>query len=205
MKSLTRAHRLSLSILALLVVAGGWTASHRATYDFQPQTKISIHGTSTMHDFQCEAGLVAGQVAFGTDEAAGANAMLSGLQDVSVSVPVDKINCGNGTMDKKLREALKSSNAPLVKYTLGDASVVSGPDSDGYHALKTSGKLLLAGQERPLEMTVRGKQMPDGRFQFTGRKEIKMSEWGIKPPTAMLGTMKTGDQVTVVFEVLAAN
>ncbi len=205
MKSLISGRKSLFALAALLLIAGGWSVALRSTFEFQPQTKISIKGTSTMHDFECQAGLVAGMVEFGTDSATDAKEMLNGLQNVSVSVPVDRIACGNGTMDKKMREALQAGKAPLVKYTLSEASVVSGPDAEGYHALRTSGKLFLAGQERPIEMTVRGRQMADGRFLFSGSKDIKMSEWGIKAPTAMLGTMKTGDQVTVAFEVIAAN
>ena len=35
-----------------------------------------------------------------------------------------------------------------------------------------------------------------------GARAIKMSEYGVKPPTLILGTMKVRDQVTVSFDLV---
>lgn len=194
-----------IAALAATVVVGGWMVVAPTRLEFQPQTKITIQGTSTMHDFECTAAAVAGTLELPTTDVPDVGKMLGGLQAVSVTVPVSKIDCGNGTMDKKMREALAEKKAPLIKYTLSTASLKGSADASGYYPMVAKGSLTIAGNDRPIELSVKGKQMPDGRFQFTGSKQIKMSDWGVKPPTAMLGTMKTGDEVTVHFEVIAAN
>jgi hypothetical protein len=38
-------------------------------------------------------------------------------------------------------------------------------------------------------------------IRFKGSKQFKMTEYGVKPPTLMLGTMKVGDPVTVSFDL----
>ena len=37
--------------------------------------------------------------------------------------------------------------------------------------------------------------------EFTGSIKIVMSDYGIEPPVAMFGTLKTGDEVTIDFEL----
>ena len=50
-------------------------------------------------------------------------------------------------------------------------------------------------------MEVRAKDGSDGSITFNGSKKLKMTDYGIKPPTALLGTMTTGDEVEIVFQV----
>jgi len=43
--------------------------------------------------------------------------------------------------------------------------------------------------------------MPDGTVIAKGSVPIKMTDYGIKPPTALFGRLKTGDDVKVNFEL----
>jgi hypothetical protein len=58
----------------------------------------------------------------------------------------------------------------------------------------------LAGVTKRISVPFTGVQAGD-KVSINGSKELKMSEFNIKPPTAMLGTLKTGDQVTVAFQL----
>jgi polyisoprenoid-binding protein YceI len=64
--------------------------------------------------------------------------------------------------------------------------------------------LRVAGVERevPLDFTT---QRRDKSMTFRGEVAIAMPDFGIKPPTAMLGMLKTGPNVTVQFEGLVSN
>ena len=42
----------------------------------------------------------------------------------------------------------------------------------------------------------------EGTLRVTGTHELRMTEYGLKPPTLMLGSMKVGDKVTVAFDLL---
>jgi hypothetical protein len=41
----------------------------------------------------------------------------------------------------------------------------------------------------------------DGSISFAGSKKLKMTDYKIKPPTALLGSLTTGDEVEIVFQV----
>jgi polyisoprenoid-binding protein YceI len=50
-------------------------------------------------------------------------------------------------------------------------------------------------------MYVWGQAGGDQSITFNGSKKIKMTDFGISPPTALMGTMTTGDEVEVIFQV----
>jgi hypothetical protein len=57
------------------------------------------------------------------------------------------------------------------------------------------GELELAGQRHPVAFELRSE---DGRL--TGRATVKQSDWGLKPYTALFGTLKVADEVEVGIE-----
>ena len=57
------------------------------------------------------------------------------------------------------------------------------------------GELALAGTSRSISFEVRNE---DGRL--TGRTTVRQSDWGIKPYTALFGTLKVADEVEVAID-----
>jgi polyisoprenoid-binding protein YceI len=58
------------------------------------------------------------------------------------------------------------------------------------------GELELLGMTRPVGFELN--LAPDGKL--TGRATIKQTEWGIKPYSALFGTLKVADEVVVTIE-----
>jgi polyisoprenoid-binding protein YceI len=187
-------HKPLLSIVfGTLLVMAGWMAAP-VRLSLAPESKLWIEGTSTMHDWTCRVGQFSGSL-----EAA--SEAVEQIGSAGVSVPVRGLECKNGTMNKKALEALKAKDHPSITYQLSRADL-QGVTSQEFE-LKTTGRLTIAGTTRDVAMTVKGKPLGDGSFRFTGSTPLKMSDFGIDPPTAMLGTMKTGNQIVVHFDVVA--
>lgn len=184
---------------AAFILFAGWYTVVPATYTIAPTSKLWVEGTSTVHDFSCNA--VEFDGVFNTN--AGSVDAIAGLEDVVVTVPVEKIDCGNGTMDKKMRGALKDEAYPEIRYQMTGASVEPATTDGTYH-LNAKGTLTMAGEERPIDIAVEGTQLSDGNIRFVGSTVVRMSDFDVKRPSAALGTIKTGDEVTVRFEVIAA-
>lgn len=56
------------------------------------------------------------------------------------------------------------------------------------------GKLTIAGKTKLTDLVATLTYNAGNKtFNCTGTKKLKMSEYGVKPPTAMMGTIKTGD------------
>lgn len=170
-------------LAALVAVAALVSAFAVADLTFDKKTTIRIEGTSNVHGWACEAGQLAGT--------ATADAAL--LKGGTLSIPVSGIDCDNGTMNKNLQKALGASANPLIKFRL------TGAEPAGANAVQLKGELTVAGKTRAVSTSAQLRQ-EGGGLRVSGQLPVKMSEFGVKPPVAMLGAMKTGDAVTVHFD-----
>ncbi len=62
-------------------------------------------------------------------------------------------------------------------------------------ALEVAGELELGGQRRPLTFTLH-----DAGGAVAGSARIKQTDWGMKPYSALFGTLKVADEVEVAIE-----
>jgi hypothetical protein len=62
-------------------------------------------------------------------------------------------------------------------------------------ALEVAGELELAGRRRPLTFTLH-----DAGGAVAGSARIKQTDWGMKPYSALFGTLKVADEVEVAIE-----
>ena len=56
-----------------------------------------------------------------------------------------------------------------------------------------------------MEFKVAGRKLSDGSVQFIGSVTFNMTNFNIDPPTAVMGTIKTGDEITIKFQVIYSN
>lgn len=166
-----------------------------------PESKLLVEGGSNLHDWHCQANAIDAQIE--ADEAILKSAPApANLKKVSVKVPVRSIKCGSGKMEDNLYKALKADDAPQISYILGTFDVQPGA-GDSY-TLKTVGSLSIAGTEKSVNMEVTTKRLPDGTLRAEGELPLLMTDFGVKPPTALLGTLRTNNEVKVKFELVVA-
>lgn len=180
----------NVAVAALLFIAAIAAAERYAP---AAGSLVRIEGSSTLHDWKMEGSTISGTLTTSPIEQwAGATPR----SEASVSIPVSSIRSGQAKMDKLMAEALKSSANPIIRYELIDASLAQPGD---VFVLDTRGRLSIAGVTRAIEMQITGTRNPNGLYILTGQLPIRMSDYGIKPPTAMMGTIKTGNDVKVSF------
>ena len=187
--------RHAIPLAALLLLLAGWQSDTTTRLGFTHASTLWVTGTSTIHDWRCDAGQVDGWIEATTGET------VTGIAGAVVTVQAEALECKNGTMDKKTRKALDAEAHPTIRFELTSADVTAA--ADGFLAAAT-GQLTIAGQTRTIETEAQGRVTADGQVRLTGEVPVTMSDYGIKPPRAMLGTLKTGDDVVVHFDVVAA-
>jgi len=180
---------LTLGVSLLLFIG----AFAQVKYSNKNAANLVVSGTSTLHDWDmksaqgnCEATI--------TLNAAGALTALNGL---SFSTNALELKSGKGAMDKNAYKALKTDKSPNITYTAATSAVsASGTD----YLVKTNGKLTIAGATLDAEITAICKVHPDKTITVTGSKKISMKDFGMVPPSFMMGTIKTGNDVTLKFD-----
>jgi polyisoprenoid-binding protein YceI len=205
MTSLSSSSLLALVVGAAALLLAGLTTGPAVPYRIDAgASTMTIAGTSTLHDWECAVEDVGGRLQVQPAAEDDAAAPVSGLPSVSVQVPVEKIECGKGRMNRNLRKALDADAYPTILFSLEAATVSPLPDSAGsWFSVSATGELIVAGARRQVEVPVKGQRLDDG-FRFVGEKSLKMTDFDVDPPSVMLGTINTGDEVTVRFDVVAA-
>ena len=187
--------------LALAVTMPAVIASTRmAKLDLEPESRLWVSGTSTVRAFQCQAGTFAATVASsGTDAVAAVLAGEKAVSTVEVSVPVERLDCRNGTMNEHMRKALKAKEHPTIVFRAASYDLARSADSV---TVVLTGTLTLGGVEKPITIKALAKPGPNGTLLVSGTREVRMTEFGLKPPTLMLGTLKVDERIKVGFDVV---
>ena len=179
------------AISTMLIVSAATLVGQTTNYVSTEQSRIWVDGTSTIHDWTCEIGNVTADIA--------AEDGFSNLTKAVITVKSDALECKNGTMNKKALSALDAKKHPSIRFTATYSEVTTSGDEI---RIETTGNLDLAGTTKTIKSTVTGTTQSDGSIRFTGTLPIKMSDYGIDSPSAMLGTIKTGDEVKVRFDIV---
>lgn len=190
---------LSLMIAGVFVVAGWTPRSEIVRYTFTEESEVRVEGTSSLHDWSAEGTSIAGMM-----EITGGGGLLDGgtLTKGNLTIPVGGLDTDNNTMNKKMRAALKADTYSTITYQLVSATLTGAPEGNSFQILAT-GELTLAGVSKTIEVKLDGQDLGGGKLRLIGSYALQMTEYGMKPPSAMLGTIKTGDMVTIHFDLIA--
>ena len=191
----------SRSIAVLLGLAPAVIAWRAATgpITLQPESRLWINGTSTVRAFQCKAGAI--EATIESPSANAVAALVAGEKAVSkatVTVPAEQLECGNGTMNEHMKKALKVKDNPTIEFTVESYTLAKG--ADGTQA-QLNGTLTLGGVTKPITVSALGKGEGDA-LRVTGAVVVNMKDYGLKPPSLMMGTMKVDELVTVRFDLV---
>lgn len=175
-----------------------------------PDSEMSVSGSSTVHDWVCKDINVSGSVRV-DDLPAGTLPELEDLKnhlvespeavEAEATIPVKQTHCEKEGMDPKTHKALKAEQHPNITYRMTRLKVDEPSSTAGDSVLlNTTGELTVAGRTRTVEMDV-SVAKAEGQLVVSGKKDLKMTDFGIEKPTAMWGMIKAYDDVTVRFKV----
>lgn len=190
--------RVAIAAALLFVIAGAGTAqaqaAPRATLSLQPESKLWIEGTSSVRSYRCEAESMTGTIASSASPLSAARAGQD-VASASLSVEVDRLECGNGTMNAHMKRALKQESNPRIDFRMAKVTVSGGK-------AWVEGSLNIAGQANPVTLYGDIIEEAGGALRLRGEYALNMTEFGVTPPRLMAGTMRVHDPVRISFDVV---
>ena len=163
------------------------------------QSKMKILGDSNAHEWEEFVNELDGKAVINAESKESFS-----IESLSFRAKVESIESTKGKiMDGKTYDALKMEEHPYITFKL-DKVVKSSPVDQGVW-LNTKGYLNIAGVEKYVDMDVKAIFSNSKSIRFEGTKTFNMSEFGISPPTAMMGSMKVKDEVTIKFNIIYTN
>lgn len=158
------------------------------------ESKLKVLGTSNLHDWEIDAKAMSGKSTM-TIEAGN----LKAIKNLDFAVEVEQLKSGKNGMDNNTFKALNSKTYKTINYKLVSVTKIT-ETSDGNFTVETQGDLIISGVSKRINQTFTVKIIGKKAI-FSGKTKIDMTVYGVKPPTALMGTIKTGKDVTVDFKV----
>jgi polyisoprenoid-binding protein YceI len=196
-----------LTSLAIIVITGSNAnaqpisrASAAATplrLGVRPDSRLWLEGSSNVRDWRCDATSL--DASIDIDRAA-EQAGETRVRRVQVRVPTYSLTCGRSQMDHIMYKALHVDDEPDCRQIIGRFEVVT--DDDAQQSLVMQGTLRVAGRERVVRVPVQLEELPDGTMRARGSLPILMTDYGISPPTALFGVLRTENRIVVKFDLL---
>lgn len=153
---------------------------------------VVVAGTSTLHDWEMKAGNGSIAASFEFDAAGKPTDVVS----LNFVVGPTALKSGKEAMDNNAYKAMDTKTYNVIKFAATSGTVT--PQGNGY-LVKCTGLLQIAGKAVNTEITATCTVAADGSISFNGKKAIKMTTFGVKPPTFMMGSIKTGDDITISY------
>jgi polyisoprenoid-binding protein YceI len=194
---------LTVSALMTAAAAAGAQNASAVRLRLDPGSELTIEGTSSLHAFHCKTNKIMAYVDVDPGYTKDLTKIARPITSVKVNIVVRTLSCGNGQMDKNMYETLKADQNPVIKYTLSGYDILDGTLSSSAFAAKTKGTLLVAGREKPIEMKISAERIGQSKTVATGEDDLLMTDFGIKPPSFMFGSLKVGNEIKVKFTLKA--
>ncbi|MCH7403220.1 YceI family protein [Belliella kenyensis] len=184
--------KFSFSIIHIMFLAA-MMIFHNSTfaqtnYTIASGSTLKVSGTSTLHDWEMVSNTATGKAKFSLE-----NGKVMNAKDLIVTMPAESIKSGKNGMDKNAYSALNTKTHKEVKFVLKELVTLSS----GFQAV---GDFTIAGVTQsakfPVNYTVSGE-----KINFKGKYDCKLTDYKIDPPTALMGTVKTGNEVSIHFDI----
>ena len=166
--------------------------------------RVTIDGTSNIHPYTASSKAVR-LTRIQLTAAAGdllQQALQPGaLQAFDIAVAASSLASPKGDIDKNMHKALKVQEHADITFRLRTLDTGTG-EGVGI-PLRATGTLTIAGVEREVTLGLKAQRMGEA-LTLTGGVDLLMTDYGVTPPKAMLGMLKTDPRVRVSFEVVVA-
>lgn len=178
-------------LIAVLLLSFGVNAQ---SYKLNNEASdLKIDGTSNIHDWTINAENSSGVLIAECDEG-----KLEDIGKLQFTVVSESLMSGKSGMDKNTYKALNTNKYKEITYNLKKVNTIEKISADTYK-VRSTGTLHIAGAKKDINLNFDLKSNND-QIILTGEHKLNMTSYGIEAPTAMFGTIKTGEEVLIKFE-----
>lgn len=151
--------------------------------------EFKVTGTSTLHDWDMISDGAKGQATIVVEDN-----QIKEIQSLRVELPVKSLKSGNNRMDRTAYDAIDADKYTYVRFDLTEVRSITAQQ------ITASGNMTVAGTTRSVTLQT-NYRVNGNSIRFFGAEEISFSQFDVDPPTALLGTVRTGDDLEISFDV----
>jgi polyisoprenoid-binding protein YceI len=181
------------ALLSALLLLRAMATSAQTTYTGS-NVNLVVSGTSTLHNWDMKSSSGECRAAFTIN-----GTSISALSALSFSTAATALKSEHSSMDNNAYKALKTQQNPAISYVMTSATVT--PGQGGTYTVTCQGKLTIAGATRDQQLIATVKANADNTLAVSGTRTISMKDFNMQPPTFMMGAIKTGNEITLAFNL----
>ncbi|MCB0465571.1 MAG: YceI family protein [Aequorivita sp.] len=186
--------RLKLVFGSLLVMVLTTQTSLAQTYQLSnAASTLIVDGTSNIHDWDIKAENQQGKIVVEFE-----NGMLTKIDQLDFSVTAESLKSGKSTMDKNTYKALNTGKYKQIVYKLNKVNSINCSNNNSC-SVSTTGSLTISGKTKTVDIAF-DIAITQNKIILSGSKTIKMTDYGVEPPSVIFGTITTGDAVDIKFK-----
>lgn len=173
----------STTIKALVLSLGLLSGMTFAQKISSNAVKTIVSGTSTLHDWKMTStnGTFSGTISDNS------------IQDVKYTMNGKTLKSGKGPMDTNAHKAINADKYPNITFTATSINMGKGT---------MTGKLTVTNVTKTISVPVNVTKSGNA-YTIWGSAAIKMTDYGVTPPSFMMNTVKTGNDITITVNAVA--
>jgi hypothetical protein len=164
-----------------------------------PTSKLSIDGKTNVNSFTCAIAKYAGTDTLVLHE--GGKNVRPVFVKGSVALDASTFDCGMAIMTSDFRKTIQSDVYPaiVIDFISFERTPTYKPGEENFKCIL---KISLAGVTRVFEVDCYIETKPNGLIHLQGGRQFAFADFGLKPPTRMMGTIKVQEDLKVQFHLV---
>lgn len=174
-------------IIVIFLISIQWSVQAQVKYTLAPSPELKVEGGSSLHDWHMTSNTAKGEGQFMME-----GNQFKSIKSLQVHMEAESLKSGTKGLDSNAYKALDTKKNKEVRFTLKELT----GSASSYQA---KGDFTIAGVTKPASFPVKVSQNGN-KVTFEGSYKTKLTDYSIDPPTALLGTVKTKDEITINFK-----
>ncbi|URC14486.1 MULTISPECIES: YceI family protein [unclassified Flavobacterium] len=154
------------------------------------KSAFEVAGTSNIHDWTMKSSDGVGSAFLTVTDS-----KITDIKNLTVSLSAESLKSGKGSMDDVAYKALETDDHKNIKYALKSAEKVNE------NTWNLIGTYTIAGVSKDFKTQIRVTAYKDGTFALQGSNRMTFSDFEMTTPSAALGVVRAGKELTVIFNI----
>lgn len=161
------------------------------------ESKLSIKGKSNVNEFSCQSEHELQQDSLDFTYSVQEDTVT--VNGVSLSLEIDQFDCGKRAINRDFRSTLKYQEYPFIEIILNELVLKEDSDIIPEEAIIT---IRIAGVEQQYTVPLNAFSSSEEQFIVGGNKILYMTDFGLIPPSPLMGLIKVEDELDIEFDLV---
>lgn len=187
-----------IAFLLLVLLSHVAHGGHRKIfgYSVMPESRITISGSTNISQFACFSHSEVPTGSFLLEET-GPQGRALRFHDAYLQISVSSFDCGHRIMNRDMHQSLGGNKFPYITIKILAATNINHNPKTSTGTARILVAITLNGKTQNSLMPISYQMSDINNIVVDASKKMRMSDFGVKPPSPALGLVKVNDEITI--------